>query len=135
MKVTANNAPTGKSESPVGKHPYKRPEVREYGKVHLLTQGTGPVNGDGGQGMMYDTGGGSDRRIKEAIVRIGNHPLGIGLYLFDYLPAFRDQWGHGRQFGVMADEVETVMPEAVSTHANGYKIVDYTLLGISRTRH
>jgi len=133
MRVTANNTPPVKAESPVGKQPYKRPEVREFGKVHLLTQGTGPNNGDGGQTMM--TGGGSDRRIKDRIVRIGDHPLGIGLYLFDYLPAFRDQWGHGRQFGVMADEVETVMPEAVSMHANGYKVVDYRMLGISRTRH
>ena len=133
MRVTADNTPTGKAEPPVGKQPYKRPEVREFGRVHLLTQGTGPNNGDGGQNMM--TGGGSDRRIKDRIVRIDSHPLGIGLYLFDYRPEFRDLWGHGRQFGVMADEVETVMPDAVSVHANGYKVVDYRMLGISRTRH
>jgi len=133
MRATADNMPTGKAESPVGKQPYKRPEVRAFGKVHLLTQGTGPNNGDGGQNMM--AGGGSDRRIKDRIVRIGDHPLGIGLYLFDYRPEFRDQWGHGRQFGVMADEVETVMPEAVSMHANGYKVVNYALLGIFPTRH
>jgi hypothetical protein len=72
---------------------------------------------------------------KENIVRIGDHPLGIGLYLFDYRPEFRDEWGHGRQFGVMADEVETVKPEAVSVHENGFKVVDYALLGIVPTRH
>ncbi len=77
----------------------------------------------------------SDRNVKENIVRIGEHPLGIGLYLFDYKPAFRDQWGHGRQFGVMAQEVETVMPAAVCTHPDGYKMVDYAMLGISRTDH
>jgi hypothetical protein len=57
--------------------------------------------------------------------------LGIGLYLFDYKPEFRDQWGYGRRFGVMADEVEEVFPEAVFWHPNGHKIVDHALLGIS----
>ena len=74
----------------------------------------------------------SDRRAKARIVRIGNHPLGIGLYLFDYRAGFRDEWGHGRQFGVMADEVETVLPDAVSVHADGFKVVDYGRLGIGR---
>jgi len=78
---------------------------------------------------------GSDRCVKENVVHIGDHPLGIGLYLFDYRPEFRDQWGHGRQFGVMAQEVETVMPAAVCTHPDGYKMVDYAMLGISRTDH
>lgn len=73
----------------------------------------------------------SDPMTKINIVRIGKHPLGIGLYLFDYKPEYRDLYGHGRQFGVMADEVETVMPEAVSIHPNGYKMVNYALLGIS----
>ena len=75
----------------------------------------------------------SERRVKEDIVRIGDHPLGFGLYLFDYRPEHRAQWGHGRQFGVMIDEVEIVMPEAVSMHPDGYKRVDYAMLGISRS--
>jgi hypothetical protein len=75
----------------------------------------------------------SDRATKERIVRIGVHPLGIGLYLFDYKPGYRAAWGYGRQFGVMADEVESVMPQAVSVHPEGYKIVDYRMLGISRS--
>jgi hypothetical protein len=74
----------------------------------------------------------SDRITKENIVRIGMHPLGIGLYLFDYKPEYRGLSGQGRQFGVMADEVETVMPEAVSLHADGYKMVNYAMLGISQ---
>jgi hypothetical protein len=77
----------------------------------------------------------SDRNIKENIVRIGVHPLGISLYLFDYKPGFRDEWGHGRQFGVMAQEVEKIMPEAVCVHPDGYKAVDYEMLGISRPSH
>jgi len=77
----------------------------------------------------------SERHVKENIVRIGDHPLGFGLYLFDYLPEHRNQWGHGRQFGVMIDEVERVMPEAVSVHPDGYKRVDHSLLGIHQHIH
>jgi hypothetical protein len=62
----------------------------------------------------------SDRRLKSNIVRIGTHPLGIGVYEYDIFG--------GRQRGVMADEVEAVMPEAVSTHESGYKMVNYGLL-------
>ena len=70
------------------------------------------------------------------MVRIGRHPSGISLYLFDYRPQWLDAWGHGRQFGVMADEVETVMPDAISIHPTGYRQVDYAMLGIERaTNH
>ena len=74
----------------------------------------------------------SERRVKENIVHIGDHPFGFGLYLFGYRPEHRGQWGQGRQFGVMIDEVEIVMPEAVSMHLDGYKRVDYGMLGISQ---
>ena len=77
----------------------------------------------------------SDRATKQNIARIGDHPLGFGLYLFDYKAEFRDEWGHERQFGVMADEVEAVMPDAVSVHSNGFKMVDYAKLGIVRQLH
>lgn len=73
----------------------------------------------------------SDLRAKENIVRVGYHPLGFGLYLFDYRPAFRDDHGWGRQFGVLAQEVEPVMPAAVSLDADGYRRVDYALLGLA----
>ena len=77
----------------------------------------------------------SERRVKESIVRIGDHPLGFGLYLFDYRPEYRAQWGQGRQFGVMIDEVERVVPEAVSMHPDGYRRVDHSLLGIKQYAH
>jgi hypothetical protein len=110
---------------------YTAPRLVTYGDVRTLTKtGAGTVTETmAGQGMKMP----SDRLTKERIVRIGRHPLGIGLYLFDYKPGFRDLHGHGRQFGVMADEVETVMPSAVSVHPQGYKLVDYAMLGVSRS--
>ena len=59
----------------------------------------------------------SDRRLKSNIVRIGDHPLGIGIYAYDIFGR--------RDVGVMADEVLTVRPEAVAQHPSGYLMVDY----------
>jgi hypothetical protein len=55
------------------------------------------------------------------IKRIGTHRLGIGIYEFDYV------WGE-HSIGVMADEVRTVMPEAVIRGEDGYDRVDYSKL-------
>ncbi len=65
----------------------------------------------------------SDRRLKKNIKRIGTHILGIGLYTWDYL------WGQPFS-GVMADEVEQVMPEAIVMHPSGFKMVNYEMLGL-----
>jgi len=62
----------------------------------------------------------SDRRLKSNIVRIGTHPLGIGIYEYDIFGE--------RQRGVMAQELEQVMPEAVVEHPAGFKMVNYGLL-------
>jgi hypothetical protein len=80
-------------------------------------------------GGLYDLAGAvgsagitkySDRRLKSNIVRIGTHPLGIGIYEYDI--------DGSRQRGVMADEVLTVLPEAVLTGDDGYMMVNYGVL-------
>ena len=111
-----------------GKLAYSSPLLTVYGSVSKLTMPKGGTLADGAQTMSA-----SDLKTKENIVRIGKHPLGIGLYLFDYKPEYRELCGSGRQFGVMADEVETIMPEAVSVHPDGYKMVNYGMLGIRHT--
>ena len=121
------------------KRPYLPPRLEHFGTIKALTQ-SGSLNASEnsrgcGTGFMAHASCASDRVAKENIVRIGEHPLGIGLYLFDYKPAYREQWGHDRQFGVMADEVEMVMPKAVTIHADGYKMVNYQMLGIDRPNH
>lgn len=120
---------SGSSKTRRHKLCYSTPELRHYGCVKMLTNGTATVGNDGTLGGKKNPA--SDRILKENITLIGKHPLGIGLYLFDYESKYRDTCGYGRQFGVMADEVETVMPKAVSVHPDGYKLVNYEMLGIS----
>jgi len=127
-----------KNKDSAEKFAYRSPALVCYGKVTELTQsGTQSTaeNCNSLQSQKSKPCSTSDPRAKENIVRIGTHPLGIGLYLFDYKPEFQAEWGHGRQFGVMADEVESVMPEAVCMHANGYKMVDYAMLGVTHSVH
>ena len=59
----------------------------------------------------------SDRRLKSNIVQVGTHPLGIGIYEYDIFG--------NRERGVMADEVATVMPDAIVPHESGYMMVNY----------
>lgn len=108
------------------RRPYVAPVLRFYGAVAQMTQGaSGPV-GDG-QGMNMAQ---SDLALKENIVRVGTHSSGFGLYLFEYKAEYRGQAGHGRHFGVIAQEVEAVVPEAVVIHADGFRRVNYAMLGI-----
>ena len=62
----------------------------------------------------------SDPRLKSNVVRIGTHPFGVGVYEYDIFG--------NRERGVMADEVEAVMPEAVALHPSGYKMVNYGMI-------
>lgn len=64
----------------------------------------------------------SDRRLKSDVVRIGTLPNGLPLYEYTI-------FGRRRR-GVMADEVEAVMPEAVVTDPSGFKMVDYEAVGV-----
>jgi len=114
------------------KKTYSPPHLNCYGTVRALTQAGISGAAEGGSSSTMKIMTASDRTLKENIVRIGKHPLGIGLYLFNFKSKYSEQLGSGRQFGVMADEVKSVMPVAVSTHPDGYKMVNYAMLGINR---
>jgi len=86
-----------------------------------LNQG---LMGLGGAGIMAF----SDIRTKENIKNVGWFPNGLPVYEFDYKSEFKDIAGHGRFIGVMAQDVELVQPEAGTTNANGYKMVNYGVL-------
>jgi hypothetical protein len=136
-RAEASSQDAGRVARHCEKKAYSQPTLVRFGQVAALTQnGTAFCHDDSGTCVVSATMSGrisgSDRRIKENIRRVGDHPMGVGLYLFDYKPEYRGRWGHGRQFGVMADEVERVMPQAVTEHADGYKMVCYDTIGISR---
>lgn len=77
---------------------------------------------------MYNAMG-SDERLKENIVRVGELTNGIGLYEFEYKPEFKDEYGEGRYRGVMAQDVIKTMPEAIVTMPDGYMGVNYDMVG------
>ena len=68
----------------------------------------------------------SDIRLKKNIKKIGKLHDGINIYSFNYIN--RKDLPKGEQIGVMAQEVEKVIPEAVTTMADGYKAVNYALI-------
>jgi hypothetical protein len=77
----------------------------------------------GAGGMLGGAAIMSDIRLKTNIVFKGIHKtLGVGLYTWDYI------WGE-KGAGVMAQELEKVMPEAVITMPDGFKAVNYSMLG------
>jgi len=75
--------------------------------------------------------GASDKRLKENIQPIENalEKLDkIGGYTFDWNDKI-DIHGHeGRDIGVIAQEIEEVLPEVIATRDNGYKAVKYEKL-------
>ena len=106
------------------KAPYRAPKLEILGSLRSATRGTGANGSDGGNTMSM-TPTMSDRRAKEDIVKVGQHPLGLGIYLFRYKAPFSELYGTGRHIGVMADEVAEKYPDAVSRHEDGYLRVDY----------
>jgi len=59
----------------------------------------------------------SDMRLKSNIVKVGDHPISIGIYEYDIFGR--------RERGVIAQELMQVMPDAVHQHPSGYLMVDY----------
>lgn len=68
----------------------------------------------------------SDENLKTDIKRIGTHDLGIGIYTYHYKDGYN--LPTGLQVGVMAQEVEKVIPEAVIVTDSGFKAVNYAML-------
>ena len=61
----------------------------------------------------------SDARLKEDVKHIGETHAGLPIYSYKY------KWGGPKTMGVMAQDVEKVDPDAVTTHASGFKLVNY----------
>ena len=70
----------------------------------------------------------SDRRLKDNIQPIES-PLEkvskLGGYSFDWIPTEGIHINEGHDIGVIAQEVEEILPEVVITRDNGYNAVQY----------
>lgn len=93
--------------------------MRQYeSAMQARSQGIGSIFGAagslGGAAIMA-----SDRRLKTAIRRIGTLANGLATYAFKYIGSAMEQ------FGVMAQDVLKVRPDAVHAMPNGFLAVDY----------
>jgi hypothetical protein len=74
---------------------------------------------------------GSDSRLKENVTPIVN-PIEkisqIGGYTYDWIPMEGIHENEGHDVGVIAQEIEAILPEIVTTRDNGYKAVKYERL-------
>ncbi|WP_370309308.1 hypothetical protein [Sphingobium abikonense] len=74
----------------------------------------------------------SDPALKVNVQRIGERPDGLGVYAFDYVSPpsveIAPYMPHGRQIGVMADEVAALRPDALGPTVAGYRTVNYEVL-------
>lgn len=94
------------------------------GAFGALAGGLGSMLGGGGgaTGAGASNIFGSDIRIKKNIRRIGETLMGIPTYIFSYV------WEEIERIGVMAQDVEKLIPEAVLTNDQGIKFVNYDLV-------
>jgi hypothetical protein len=90
--------------------------------------GGGGFRGGGGGGGFRGGGGGGGRRsdieLKHDVVLLGHLANGLGYYRFSYL-------GSSKPYvGVIAQEVQSLAPEAVTRGRDGYLRVYYERLGL-----
>lgn len=66
----------------------------------------------------------SDIRLKRDIIQVARLDNGIGLYRYRY------KWSDQVYVGVMAQDVASIVPDAVAQGPDGYLRVDYSRLGL-----
>ena len=93
-----------------------------WGDVFGGNKNPTPSGGGGGWG-------GSDKRLKENVKHVATDSRGYKWYIWNW-NSTAEELGFGDQptFGVMADELKDVKPEAVSQGKHGYLMVDYGAL-------
>lgn len=67
----------------------------------------------------------SDENAKTDIVKVSTLDNGLSLYRFRY------RWSDQQFVGVMAQEVQRIVPDAVARRRDGYLYVDYGKLGLA----
>jgi len=109
--------------------PSQRTAARPGGAARSRAQSSGGGMRGGGGGMRAGGGGGrgrrSDIRLKHDLVLLGHLDNGLGFYRFDYN-------GSDKAYvGVIAQEVQAVVPQAVTRDRDGYLRVFYDKLGVT----
>jgi len=87
--------------------------------------GGGGFRGGGGGGFRGGGGRRSDIALKHDVVLLGRLANGLGYYRFSYVGS------HEAYVGVIAQEVESVLPEAVTRGNDGFLRVYYEKLGLT----
>jgi hypothetical protein len=102
---------------------------REYGSAAQQQAMGGGQQPPPGGGQQPPPGGGpggapSDVGLKRNIIPLGKSTNGHALYRFKYL------WDDQEYVGVMAQDLISTFPDALSKNEQGYYLVDYAALGI-----
>lgn len=96
------------------------------GAFGALAGGLGSLINGGSSGSSSGSIFGSDIRLKKDIKLVGKTAeLDLPVYEFKYIWDFDDEAPH---VGVMAQDVEMVIPEAVVCNAQGLKMVNYAMV-------
>jgi hypothetical protein len=120
MPQFAGFRPSPMSETPVGDYVYRSADIEAANyraQAAAEAQSMGGLFGMGGQllGGLFKM---SDKRAKTDIERIGTLANGLGVYAYRYKGS--PEW----EVGVIAQEVETLVPWAVA-EIDGIKHVNY----------
>jgi hypothetical protein len=123
---TAKTAATKKAAAP--KQAHSTQGARGAGAQAASRSAGGGGGGGGARGGGGGGGGGgrrSDVRLKHDIVLLGELDSGLGFYRFSYN-------GRSKAYvGVIAQDVQAVMPQAVARDRDGYLRVFYDKLGVT----
>jgi hypothetical protein len=107
-------------------------KLQAFGDIRVGTSGTnGCIKNFAGTGIIGTCS--SDRRLKKNITPFGpalNQLTSLQPVHFNWrAPDFPDRhFGASRAYGLIAQDVEQVLPELVVTDNDGFKAVDYTKL-------
>jgi hypothetical protein len=113
----------------------------EFYQLLMLQAGVGGMAGWGGSSSSDWTSSGSsdtsgrgwslsDENAKENIFKVGELANGLPLYIFSYTEEAQEKLGvpSGAQFGVMAQEAQELLPNAVKLDDSGYLTVNYAMI-------
>ena len=118
--VQLNSAALGTTPTPTTTTQTKEPGLFDY-----LTLGANTYGAVKGAGALAAA---SDIHLKDAITKIGQLSDKIGLYRWKWNDTAKALGITTPEAGVLAQEVEAVMPKAVSTAPNGFKQVHYDMI-------